>query len=128
MGDRLSWKDENLPYEPNDSNPWSVAPDWEAAQVFYIIGNIEVLKKDKIQLIFSGITRTTTEAEHKWAAHQAKAYFTEDDKIWKLGGATPSHAVFGRECVTKQEATQLIWEKHKNIHLHQDLIKIQLLN
>jgi hypothetical protein len=32
VGDGLSRKDENLPYEPNSGSSWSVMPDWEAAR------------------------------------------------------------------------------------------------
>jgi hypothetical protein len=45
-----------------------------------------------------------------------------------LGGVTPTRTISHRECITKKEATQLAWEEHAKIHLHRDLIKIQLLD
>ena len=64
----------------------------------------------------------------QWATHHAEGYFIEDDRLWKLGGATPTQAVSCRECVMRDEATQLAQTEHVKIHLHQDLIKIQLLD
>jgi hypothetical protein len=75
-----------------------------------------------------GITGSSTESERKRAAHCAEGYFIEDGKLWKLGGVTPTRTVSCGECVTKKEATQLAWEEHAKIHLHCDLIKIQLLD
>ena len=40
----------------------------------------------------------------------------------------PTRAVSCRECITKREATQLAQAEHAKIHLHRDLIKIQLLD
>ena len=57
-----------------------------------------------------------------------EGHFIEDNKLWKLSDTTPTLAVSHRECVMKQEATQLTQEEHTKIHLHQDLIKIQLLD
>ena len=51
-----------------------------------------------------GITGST---EHKWATHRAEGYFIEDDRLWKLGGATPTQAVSCRECIMRDKATQL---------------------
>lgn len=78
--------------------------------------------------VLLGITSSSTESKRKQAAHRMEGYFIKDDKLWKLGGATPTRAVSHQECITKKEATQLAQEEHAKIHLHRDLIKIQLLD
>src|SRR6202042_1826647 len=75
-----------------------------------------------------GIVGSSTEAKHKQATHHAEGYFIENGKLWKLRGTTPTHAVSRQECITKQEATQLAQVEHVKIHIHCDLIKIQLLD
>ena len=145
MGDGLSRKDEDLPHTEGDGSSWAVAPDWEVARgLEYDLFSVEVATStlhSKLRERFAdervflevvdallGITGSSTESERKRAAHRAEGYFIEDGRLWKLGGATPTWAVPRRECVTKKEATQLAREEHEKIHLHRDLIKIQLLD
>src|SRR6202044_2298958 len=126
--DGLSWKDENLPYEPNDGSSWSVAPDWEAARgLEYDLFSVEAaastlhsrlrehFAEEPVFLeaidVLLGITGSSTEAERKRAAHRAEGYFIKDEKLWNLGGVNPTRAVSRRECVTKREATQLAREE-----------------
>jgi len=145
VGDGLSRRDEDLPHEPDDGSSWSVPPDWETARgLEYDLFAVETTPStlhSRLRERFAeepvfleaidallGITGSSTETERKRAAHRAEGYFIEDEKLWKLGGVTPTRAVSRRECVTKREATQLAREEHVKVHLHRDLIKIQLLD
>jgi hypothetical protein len=75
-----------------------------------------------------GIIESSTDSECKWATHYAEGYFIEDDKLWQLGGTTPTCSVARWECVTKLEATQLAQEEHTKLHMGWDLIRTQLLD
>ena len=37
-----------------------------------------------------GITGLSTKRQCKQAVHRAEGYFIEDDRLWMLGGATPT--------------------------------------
>lgn len=75
-----------------------------------------------------GISESTPEKDRKKAAHKAEGYFIEDDKLWKLGGFTPSRATTRRECVTKLEAVELAKVEHDKLHMHRDVLRNQLLD
>jgi hypothetical protein len=55
------------------------------------------------------------------------ACLLEDDKLWHLGGSTLLHAVYQQECVTKLEAMELARQEHAKLHMHCDVIQMQLL-
>lgn len=56
-------------------------------------------------------------------------YMIKDEKLWYMGGGTPTRAITQRECVTQKEAVELAWSEHEmGGHFHYDLIKIALLN
>lgn len=71
---------------------------------------------------------TTSDADHKKAAHRAKGYFIEEGKLWKLSRYTPLRATAHRECITKVEAMQMARVEHSKLHMHGDMLQNQLLN
>jgi hypothetical protein len=75
-----------------------------------------------------GLDNSASESDRKRAKHRAENYFIEDEKLWHLGGATPTQAVPCRECVTKSEATKLAAIEHIKLHMGRDLIRMQLLD
>ena len=53
----------------------------------------------------------------------------EDEKLWYIGGGTPTRAITQRECVTQKEAMELAQQEHETGgHFHRDLIKMKLLD
>jgi RNase H-like domain found in reverse transcriptase len=144
-GDGFSRKDEDLPHIEGDGSSWSVPPDWEHARgLQYDLFTVETAvntthstlqNRFKDESVFLeaidallGITGASSDADRKRAAHRAEGYFVEDNKLWRLGGATPSRAVPRRECVTKLEATQMAREEHAKLHMRRDHIRTQLLD
>ena len=145
VGDGLSRKDEEQPHIDNDGSMWSVTPDWEEARgLTYNLFTIDTSPttlhsmlrecfKDKrifMEVVDAilGITDTTSDANHKKAAHHAKGYFIEEGKLWKLGRYTPSRATVCHECITKVEAMQMARVEHSKLHMHRDMLRNQLLD
>lgn len=61
--------------------------------------------------------------------HRAKNYMIYEDKLWYVGGRTPTRAVTCRECASQEEAINLARQEHESGgHFHHDLIKIALLD
>jgi hypothetical protein len=147
VGDGISRQDEGQPYRENDGSSWSVLPDWEHARgLHYDLFSVEntdtiTTVHDELRKRFSnehvfvevidallGITGASTDSERKRAAHRAKGYFIEDNKLWRLGVHTPTRSVPRQECVTRAEATQFAREEHAKLHMRRDHIRAQLLD
>ena len=145
VGDRLSWKDEEMLHIENNGSSWSVMPDWEEAQglqysLFMIDTQLETLHSSlrshfKEEHIFEevidailGVNNSTSESNRKRATHCAEGYFVKDSELWKLGGYISLRATTRCECITKLEATQLARVEHKKLHLHRDLLQNQLFD
>jgi hypothetical protein len=79
--------------------------------------------------VLEGIQSGLKLQEKKRARHQVVWYMIEDGKLWFIGGGTQIRAVARRECITKEEATELARAEHKKGgHFYHNLIKIALLN
>ena len=144
IADGLSRQFENTPKSAGDGSEWDVDSDWEsrAGLVFGI--NFTTISPttqglrdrfattplfrdviDALENIQSGLGLR----ERKRARHRAARYMIEDGKLWFVGGGTRTRAVARRECVTKEEATELAKLEHeKGGHFHRDLVKIALLD
>ena len=144
VGDGISRKDEDLPCTKTDGSTWSVAPDWEHTRgLSYDLFSVEAtttthsrlcecFKNERVFIevidALLGITGTSTDSDRKRAKHRAEGYFIEDDKLWRLGGATPTRTVPRRECITKSEAIQCARVEHAKLHMRWDHIRMQLLD
>ena len=144
IADGLSRQYENTPKTGEDGSEWDVDLDWEpGAGLVYGINCISKspdtqnlrdrfsttpIFRDVIDAL-EGIQSGIGLRERKRARHRAARYMIEDGKLWFVGGGTNARAVARRECVTKEEATELARIEHeKGGHFHRDLIKIALLD
>lgn len=145
VGDGLSRKDEDLPHLEGDGSAWSVSADWESARglhydLFSVVetaGTEHSLLRERfkgerafVEVIDAllGITGASSEAERKRAEHKAQGYMVEGSKLWRIGGPSPTRSVARRECVTKEEATDLARREHAKLHMGREHIRVQLLN
>jgi RNase H-like domain found in reverse transcriptase/Reverse transcriptase (RNA-dependent DNA polymerase) len=145
VGDALSRKDEELPRIPADGSEWSVTPDWEDSRglvhdLFTVSepsSDLHKTLRDRfqnenifIEIIDAllGVPNDASERDRRRAAHRAKDFFIDEDRLWKLGSAIPARATPRRECVTKAEAIALARVEHEKTHMGRDLIKTQLLS
>ena len=133
------------PHRNRDRSSWTVPPNWEntwGLEYNLFITDIapntlhsQLRDRFKDEPVFVeivdallGITDSTSERNHKKAAHRAEGYFIKDEKLWKLGSFTPARATARRECITKQEAVELARTKHNKLHMHHDVLQNQLLD
>src|ERR1700678_1349937 len=144
IADGLSRQYEDTPKHGNDGSGWSVNPDWEEGEgLVFGINQVSVTPditalheqfKDEALLqqvvdTLQGINRVLGVRETKRARHRASNYMIDDNKLWFLGGGTPTRAITRRECVSRKEAVELASLEHENGgHFHRNLIKIALLD
>ena len=66
-----------------------------------------------------GVKNSKDLREQKRARHRALQYMIEDNKLWHVVGGTRTRARAWRECVSQEEAVQLVKEEHeKGGHWH----------
>jgi len=144
VADGISRKFVNLPYKEGDGHEWTVSEDWEAQTglVNDILHVADTAVYSKLRERFSdekmflevidallNLDHGKSLKDRKRAKHRAESYMIEDEKLWKVGDMKSVRSRARMECVTKEEATSLAWEVHRDHgHFHRDNIKAILLD
>jgi hypothetical protein len=142
IADGVSRQHKGQPHTKTDGSTWSVSPDWEEREgIIMGIDNVAVSKEMEgllqhfekeplFKMVIEALELINGEMsikEKKRAHHQVSEYMIEDGKLWHVGGGTKVRAKARRECITQEEAVELVRKEHEQGgHWHRDGIKIVL--